>query len=155
MKPFDLRELELRVRNLIRSRQRLRERFASLPNATAEIPRGLSPADQAYVARIRDAIQTRLSDPDFGVTELADAMSRDRSRVFRRIKELFDQSPSEFIRRMRIEAAERILTQSSATVTEVSYAVGFNSVSHFCRAFQDVYGATPAAYRNRATVSTD
>jgi AraC-like DNA-binding protein len=138
---------------LILARQRLRERLASLAETPKPIPSGLSPADQAYVARLRDAIETRLSDPDFGVTELAAAMSQDRSRVFRRIKELFDQSPSEFIRRMRIEAAERILTRSSATVTEVAYAVGFNSVSYFCRTFQDVYGATPAAYRNRASVS--
>jgi signal transduction histidine kinase/ligand-binding sensor domain-containing protein/DNA-binding response OmpR family regulator len=155
VKPFDMRELELRVRNLIRSRQRLRDRFANLPEGPPPLPVALSPADQAYVARIRDAIQKRLSDPAFGVSELADAMSQDRSRVFRRIKELFDQSPSEFIRRMRIEAAERVLTQSSATVSEVAYAVGFNSVSYFCRAFQEVYGATPAAYRNRAPVASD
>ena len=153
VKPFDMRELELRIRNLIASRQRLRERLSSLTETPTSIPSGLSAADRAYAARLRDAIETRLSDPDFGVTELAAVMSQDRSRVFRRIKELFDQSPSEFIRRMRIEAAERILTQSSATVTEVAYAVGFNSVSYFCRAFHDVYGATPAAYRNRAPVS--
>jgi AraC-like DNA-binding protein len=38
-------------------------------------------------------------------------------------------------------------------VTDVAYAVGFNSLSYFCRCFQDAYGVTPAAYRNRASIS--
>jgi len=153
VKPFEMRELDLRVRNLIQARHRLRERYASHPTPAAPTAKNLSPADQAYVARLREAIQQRLADPGFGVTELADALAQDRSRVFRRVKELFDQSPSDLIRQMRVEAAERLLAESSATVSEVAYAVGFNSVSYFCRRFQEVYGATPAAYRNRAAVS--
>ena len=111
----------------------------------------VAPADQAYVARVREAIQRGLADPDFGVGELADAVSQDRSHLFRRVKQLFGESPSDLIRRMRVEEGERLLlADGSATVTDVAYAVGFNSLSYFCRCFQDVYGVTPAAYRSRA-----
>ncbi|MEO8621885.1 MAG: ATP-binding protein, partial [bacterium] len=156
VKPFEMRELDARVRNLIRSQRRLRERFASPPSTEAAVvSTALSPADTAYVARVRAEIQRGLADPDFGVAELADALAQDRSRVFRRVRELFDQSPSDLIRRMRIEAGERLLTEGSATVTEVAYAVGFNSVSYFCRCFQELFGATPAAHRAKITVSND
>jgi AraC-like DNA-binding protein len=146
-----MRELDVRVRNLIQARHRLRARYASRSTPAAPptpATMNLSPADATYVARVREAIQQRFGDPEFGVTALADALAQDRSRVFRRVKELFDQSPSDLIRQMRVEAAERLLVESSATVSEIAYAAGFNSVSYFCRRFQEVYGATPAAYRN-------
>ena len=151
VKPFEMRELDVRVRNLIASRRRLRERFSGrrvVPVPAA--PAGVAPADEAYVARVRDAVQRSLSDPDFGVGELADAVAQDRSHLFRRVKQLFGESPSELIRRMRVEEGERLLAEGSGTVTDVAYAVGFNSLSYFCRCFQEAYGVTPAAYRTLA-----
>ncbi len=151
VKPFEMRELDVRVRNLIAARRRLRDRY-SAPAAEGRValPAGLAPADQAYVARVREAVRRRLADPDFGVGELADAVAQDRSHLFRRVRQLFGESPSELLRRMRVEEGERLLREGSATVTDVAYAVGFNSLSYFCRCFQEAYGVTPAAYRSRA-----
>jgi CheY-like chemotaxis protein len=152
VKPFEMRELDVRVRNLIASRRRLRDRFSRAPVeesvVAATVATDVAPADQAYVAKVREAIQRGLADPDFGVGELANAVSQDRSHLFRRIKQLFGESPSDLIRRLRVEEGERLLlTDASATVTDVAYAVGFNSLSYFCHCFQKAYGMTPAAYR--------
>jgi len=152
VKPFEMRELDVRVRNLILSRRRLRERFTGAPTDERAVSivseANVAPADQAYVAKVRDAIQRGLANPEFGVAELADAVSQDRSHLFRRVKQLFGESPSDLIRHLRVEEGERLLlADPSATVTDVAYAVGFNSLSHFCHCFQNVYGATPAAYR--------
>jgi CheY-like chemotaxis protein len=155
VKPFEMRELDVRVRNLIASRRRLRERFsgrstalaAGVPAEVRPIATGVAPADEAYVSRVRDAIQRGLADPDFGVAELADAVSQDRSNLFRRVKQVFDESPSNLIMRMRLEEGARLLTEGTATVTDVAYAVGFNSLSHFCRRFVEAYGVSPATYR--------
>ena len=152
VKPFDMRELDVRIRNLVEARRRLRERFASRPASAPAAEAGLAPDDRAYVARVRAAIQQGLGDPDFGVEELADAMAQDRSRLFRRIRELLDEPPSLLIRRMRLEEGARLLAAGSGTVSDVAYAVGFNSVSYFCRCFQETHGVTPAAYRSRAVV---
>jgi signal transduction histidine kinase/CheY-like chemotaxis protein len=147
VKPFEMRELDVRVRNLIASRRRLRERFSSVPAEVRSVAAGVAPADQAYVARVRDAIQRGLADPGFGVAELADAVSQDRSNLFRRVKQVFDESPSNLIMRMRLEEGARLLTEGTASVTDVAYAVGFNSLSHFCRRFADANGVSPATYR--------
>jgi AraC-like DNA-binding protein len=53
---------------------------------------------------------------------------------------------------MRLEQGARLLVEDSGTVTDVAYAVGFNSLSYFCRCFQDIHGVTPAAYRSRVVV---
>ena len=161
IKPFAMRELDVRVRNLISARQRLRERFAggridelsggkSVVDAPPPSPT-LAAADVTYATRVQETIRRRLSDPDFGVAELADAVSQDRTHLFRRLREVFGESPSDLIRRMRLEEGARLLRTDAATVTDVAYAVGFNSLSHFCLRFQDVYGITPAAYRERET----
>ena len=170
VKPFEMRELDVRVRNLIASRRRLRDRLstvgtsglgtgdsagkASAADAHAE-GASASSVDPRYMERVRDAIQRGLADPDFGVGELADAVAQDRSHLFRRVKQVFGESPSDLIRRMRVDEGARLLTEGSATVTDVAYAVGFNSLSYFCRCFQQSYGVTPAAYRSRAWVSAE
>jgi len=159
VKPFEMRELDVRVRNVIASRRRLRERFSkgfSMPPVEVRAAAaGVTPADQAYIARVREAIQRGLADPEFGVGELADAMSQDRSHLFRRVKQLFGESPSDLIWRPRIDEGERLLADGSATVSDVAYAVGFNSLSHFCRRFREAHGVTPATYRSRASVPSD
>jgi DNA-binding response OmpR family regulator len=155
VKPFEMRELDVRVRNLIASRRRLRERFRGPPAEVRADAAGVAPADQAYAARVRNAIQRGLADSDFGVGELANAVFQDRSHLFRRVKQLFGESPSDLIRRTRLEEGKRLLTEGSATVTDVAYALGFNSLSYFCRCFQEAYGMTPATYRNQASNPSD
>ena len=152
VKPFEVRELQLRIRNLIESRRRLRRHFrASPPPASARPIPGLSATDQTFAERVRTAIHQSFSNPDFGVAELANAVAQDRSHLFRRVREVFGESPSDLIRRTRLDHAVRLLSEGDGNVADVAYAVGFNSVSHFYRAFQAAYGATPAAYRDRAT----
>ncbi len=107
VKPFEMRELDVRVRNVILSRRRLRDRFSSAPTDERAVPAigdaNVASPDQVYVAKVRDAIQRSLANPGFGVSELADAVSQDRSHLFRRVKQLFGESPSDLIRRMRVE----------------------------------------------------
>ncbi|HEX6575967.1 MAG TPA: ATP-binding protein [Gemmatimonadaceae bacterium] len=149
IKPFDMRELEVRVENLISSRRKLKERFSGKQveiNASSD---ALSSSDRAFVERLKSAVENGLSDPDFGVGELASAVFQDRSHLFRRTRELLGESPSDLLKRVRLERAARLLVEGEGTVAEVAYASGFNSVSHFCRSFRLVNGVTPSAYRAR------
>ena len=149
VKPFDMRELEVRVENLIASRRKLRERFSGRQVDIKTSTDGLSTSDRAFVDRLKAAVETGLSDPEFGVGELAQAVFQDRSHLFRRTKELLGESPSDLLKRVRLERAARLLVEGEGSVAEVAYACGFNSVSHFCRSFRVINGATPSEYRTR------
>jgi signal transduction histidine kinase/ligand-binding sensor domain-containing protein/DNA-binding response OmpR family regulator len=164
VKPFDPRELDVRVRNLLAARRRLRARFVEKDETAGEatVPARPEPADaadrrpvysaedQRYLARIASAIQAGLGDQEFGVGELADAVFQDRSHLFRRVRELTGGSPSEMLRDARMQEAARLLRQGDGTVADVAYTVGYKSVSHFCRAFQDRFLCSPSAYRSQA-----
>lgn len=162
VKPFEMRELEVRIRNTIASRRRLRARFAGDPRGDvaelssfpAQVPgnlgRRLSSEDSAYLERVQAMVRSRLRDPEFGVAELADAMFQDRTHLFRRVRQVSGMSPSELLRTMRLAEAARLLADGQGSVADVTYAVGYNSVSYFTRAFQAQYGVTPASYRGHA-----
>ena len=109
-----------------------------------------SPADRTFIEKVTGIIERRMGDPDFDVGELSRDAGVERSRLFRRTRELLGAAPSDLIRRMRVTAGAQLLEARSGTVADVAYAVGFNSVAYFRRCFQEVYGITPAAYRDRS-----
>lgn len=167
VKPFDMRELDVRVKNLIAARRRLRDRFVVEGLKSAGEPEGngaagtavailstdgtppLSASDMQFRDRVNRVIAEALSNPEFGVAELADAVAQDRSHLFRRVKQVFGTSPSILLRQRRLDAGARLLVEGSGTVADVAYAVGFNSVSYFCQCFQQQFSETPATYRTR------
>ncbi|HMA25629.1 MAG TPA: ATP-binding protein, partial [Gemmatimonadaceae bacterium] len=171
-KPFDMRELSARVDNLIAQRRRLRNRFMASPVAPAPASQAsvaddarttgpskttvspasrLSQSDQAFVAKLEAAIAQHLADADFGVAEFARAVAQDRSYLFRRTRQLFGESPSELIRRARLQRGAALLADTEERVADIAYAVGFNSVSYFSQCFLAAYGVTPTAFREGAT----
>jgi AraC-like DNA-binding protein len=66
-----------------------------------------------------------------------------RSQLHRKLKALTDQSSSEFIRNIRLKRAAELIKKKFGNTAEVSYEVGFNSVSYFIKCFKEVYGKTP------------
>lgn len=153
-KPFSMRALHTRVENLIASRMRLKERYTAASVAAEDIPEArelehLSPAERAYLERARDVVIAHLEDEDFGVEDLAEALSQSRSTVYRRLRDSIEQSPTAFIREVRLQHAAAMLREKRGTVSEIAYAVGFKSVSHFSQSFRDVYSVVPSDYLNR------
>jgi signal transduction histidine kinase/ligand-binding sensor domain-containing protein/DNA-binding response OmpR family regulator len=163
-KPFDMRELSARIDNLIAQRRRLRERFvatATAPAVGAAAPAAsttalaasstpqLSEAERTFVAKVKAAIAQHLADPDFGVTELASAVAQERTYLFRRSRQLFGESPSDLIRRARLERGGTLLRDTNERVADIAYAVGFNSVSYFSQCFLAAYGISPTVFRDR------
>jgi AraC-like DNA-binding protein len=165
-KPFEPEALIARIENLIATRRTLRESFrdegteapaavdeaegedGGVENAEAALP------PTAEAASLRDrveaAIAEHLADPDFGVAELAMATALSASQLRRRMKEIYDRTPVQLLRRRRLEAGARLLQdREDVTIGKVAYAVGFNSQSHFSRSFREAFGTPPRSTRGR------
>jgi AraC-like DNA-binding protein len=70
------------------------------------------------------------------------------------MKEAYDRTPVQLIRRRRLEAGARLLEErEDVTIGEVAYAVGFNSQSYFSRSFRDEFGAPPSEYRSEGVAA--
>lgn len=96
-----------------------------------------------FIDQLTAIVETHLSDEQFGVSELSEAVGMSRSNLLRKVKKATGLSVSQFIRNIRLEHAHQYLIDSDKTVSEVSYAVGFGSTSYFTKCFKDHYGYPP------------
>lgn len=149
-KPFDVRELEVRVENLIASRGRLKARFAAPavpPGADGSGVPGVGPhGTDEVILRALSVIDARLAEDDFDVDELASSVGVGRTSLYRRFADHLGTSPMDVVWSRRLVRAADLLAAGQGTVSEVAYGVGFKSVAHFCNRFKDAYGCTPAMY---------
>ncbi len=147
-KPFNVRELKVRVANLIASRHKLKARFRKEDPALSMTPSQPCDArDNFFLEEVRTVITRRLGDEDFGVEELASEIGQSRSSLYRRFESLLNQSPLELIWEMRLRIASQMLKAREGTVSEIAYSVGFKSISHFSKRFRDQFGTSPSSLR--------
>jgi len=153
-KPFDTDELEVRIENLLASRRTLQRAFQRRNGAEAPLDhegsdaRPNPDAEPELVESVETCIARCFTDPDFGPTELAEAVALSPSHLRRKMKEHYDRTPVQLIRYRRLQAGAKLLRdEPDTTIGEVAYAVGFNSQSYFTRSFRDVFGQTPSEYR--------
>ncbi len=100
-------------------------------------------SDKTFIDKLSEIIEEHLSDDGFGVKELADKIGLSHSQIHRKLKSISNQSCSSFIREVRLKKARQLLEEQQLNVTEVAYAVGFNSASYFIKCYHDYYGYPP------------
>jgi len=111
---------------------------------------GTAPAlfSDARIGRSIAAVLDRPSD-DHSVTSLAREAGMSRSAFAREFKATLGVTPIEFVTRIRLNLARRLLVSTVRPVESVSAEVGFSSRSHFSRVFRDHYGIDPSTFRRR------
>ncbi|MCW8801904.1 MAG: helix-turn-helix transcriptional regulator, partial [Candidatus Bathyarchaeota archaeon] len=92
-----------------------------------------------FLSQVTAIIVEKASDDQFGVSELAEALNMSRSSLLRKIRSATNLSASQFIRQVRLEIAMEMLNDTSRTVSEISYNVGFGSTSYFIKCFREKY----------------
>lgn len=100
----------------------------------------LSSLENDFLKKLTEIVEKNLPNEKFGVSELANEVAMSRSNLLRKIKKLTDLSVSQFIRQIRLQHAMEMLKNESHSVSEISYQVGFSSVSYFIKCFRDFYG---------------
>jgi AraC family L-rhamnose operon regulatory protein RhaS len=66
-------------------------------------------------------------------------------------RKIFNATPAEQLNRIRLNhAREMLLSEASANITDIAFAVGFNTSQYFASCFKKQFGCTPVDYRNRS-----
>jgi DNA-binding response OmpR family regulator len=144
-KPFDTRELLVRIKNLIEQRKKLQEKFRREITVN---PKDITVTsiDEQLLQRAINAVENNISDPDFDTTKMAREVGVSRMLLHTKIKALTGQSTGEFIRTLRLKRAAQLLQQGSGNVTQVAYDVGFQNLSYFAKTFRKQFGKSPSHY---------
>ena len=145
-KPFDIKELQVRIDNLIKIRKKLQEKFSRgkyLPKGNETI---LSSLDEKFMNKVIEIIEKKLSDEEFSIESLALEIGMSRSQVHRKIKALTGKSPSVYMRTLRLISAKEMIEVKNGNISEIAYSVGFSSPAYFTRCFKEEFGYTPSNF---------
>jgi DNA-binding response OmpR family regulator len=144
-KPFDTKELQVRVKNLIDQRRRLREKFnRDILLQPREI--ACSSYDERFLQRVMAIIEQHLEDPDLKLATLIKEIGMSRKQLYRKLHALTNQSANRFIRSLRLKRAAGLLQQQYGNIAEVAFKVGFNNPAYFAECFRKQFGTLPSEY---------
>ncbi len=99
------------------------------------------------LTRVALLVDDRLSQPDFGLKQIAAAFERTPHHLSRRFREETGFSLPEYLRRRRLERARRLLLSTTLPVTEIAARCGFKSAGYFARLFHQRFQINPVEYR--------
>ena len=83
--------------------------------------------------KVINVIQENISDENFNVERMADILCMSRSSLLRKIKILFNLSPIDFIRLIRLKKAAELIQEGKYRIGDICYMVGINSSSYFSK----------------------
>jgi AraC-like DNA-binding protein len=145
IKPFNFHELNVRVRNLIKIRKTLRNKFSKTSIIKSEEVSAVS-LDQQFLNLVIKIINENLSDISFSVEKLADLVAISPSQLNRKLNGLIGQPAGQFIRLTRLEKATLLIKRGDMPLKEIACEVGFSEQSGFAKSFKKHFGVPPAQY---------
>jgi ligand-binding sensor domain-containing protein/signal transduction histidine kinase/DNA-binding response OmpR family regulator len=147
-KPFDIALLSTKVENLLMLRRSLREKYSGEmvlqpKNITINTP------DERFLQRTIENIENNITDPEFDIDRLSQAVGVSRTQMYRKLSVLTDMTVREFIKSIRLKRAAQLLEQNKMNISEVAFAVGFKDLSHFRKCFRQEFGMSASEYTSR------
>lgn len=148
-KPFSATLLYSRITNLLESRRLLAERFnanSMISDKRTTVTESMNKLDNEFIEKINKLIEDRLSSEKIDIGYLADALCMSNSTLYRKMKALTGLSTNEYIRKIKMQYAERLLLEGKYNISEVAFRVGINSAVYFRQCFKEEFGMVPSDY---------
>lgn len=157
-KPFNREELLIRIKKLLELRQTLQLYYlkkAGLDSAKergettiAKVPLVENDIEDAFVKRVREAVEANLSNAEFTIEQLCKLVFMSHSQLHRKLDALTGCSPNKFIRVARLNKAKQMLKDPANSISAIAYECGYNDPAYFSRVFKQEHGETPQEWRS-------
>jgi AraC family transcriptional regulator len=100
----------------------------------------------ARLRRIKELVHAKM-EADLSLDEMAQAVGLSTAHFARMFRKSTGQTPHQFVLRLKLERAKRMLRGPDARVLDVAVACGFKTQQHFAQVFRDIWGVSPTEYR--------
>ncbi|MCB0837970.1 MAG: response regulator, partial [Bacteroidetes bacterium] len=140
-KPFSPQELVIRIHKLIEIRQLLQKRYQT---DIQEVTQDTYQQEDEFIMNIKGYILENLDEPQLNGDHIGREFAMSRVHLHRKLKALTSLSTGEFVKKIRLNEAEKLLQEKKYNISEIAYQTGFSSLSHFSREFKKVYGKAPS-----------
>ncbi|GAK75562.1 DNA-binding response regulator [Nonlabens ulvanivorans] len=150
-KPFDINELQLRVKNLLSYKSSLKKKFGNGDLFTPDEV-SVSSVDDELMKKAIQIVEDNIPNDHFDIPTFCSDLGVSRTMLFIKVKAWTNFTPNEFIQHFRMKRAAQLLELGTLNISEVSYKVGFRNPKYFSKCFQKVYGETPSIYSKKFSV---
>ena len=147
-KPFDIKELRIRISNLLIQRAKLRYKYGLIAEF-GEYGDPSATVDDLFMRKINTIIDENIRNFDFDVGVLQEKLGMSRIHLYRKIKALTGLSPGSIIHYQRMQLAARMIHEKKLNLTEISLSIGISNPSYFSRCFREFYGVSPKDFINQ------
>lgn len=145
VKPFDIRVLELKIKNLLNTRRVLSLRNEGVlgldTGATA-----LLELDKQFLAKLKKLIDENISDSGFGVRQISEEVGMSLSLLYKKVKAITGMTVNDFVKSIKMRQAAKLLSMKIYNVNEVAYMVGYEDRKYFSKEFKKIYGKSPSKF---------
>ena len=143
---WTFRHLEVRIQTLLDQREKLKNKFSSGEIKLDSQKIGINKMEKDFLERLEAVVEENLSNSDFGVEDLGDAMGYSKMQLYRKLKSMRGLSANEFIREYRIKKAAVYLRETDMKIFEILYEVGISNHSYFTKCFKQYFEQSPREY---------
>ncbi|EOR92549.1 two-component system sensor histidine kinase/res ponse regulator hybrid [Arcticibacter svalbardensis MN12-7] len=144
-KPFSLELIKWRVKAMLRQQKNLVQNVQKVVVATQLIDESDS-ADEIFIHKVVNKIDANIGSKFLTVDYLADEIGMSRATFYRKMEQLFGESPSNFIRKTRLKKSAVYIKSEKYTISEVAFKTGFKTPNYFSKCFFKEFGVPPSNY---------
>ena len=142
--PFRMSKLRQRIKELSQRHSRQQAIINRMPE-----PELRNDADEKFINTLIKEVEAHLDESDYDLSTLATTLGISKSTLNRRVKLLTEMTPSDFLFQARMKRAGQLLKESSMSVSEIAYSVGFSDPKYFTRCFKKFFNCTPSNYKQQ------
>ncbi|MDC3337219.1 response regulator [Flavobacteriales bacterium] len=138
-KPFEFRELNLKVRNLLITKQKVLQNALTKPGLVKEHSQ-----DTIILKKLNLIMEEQLENSELTTDQLAISLNMSLSTFTRKLKKLSNKSPNQFMKEFRLIRAKQMVELSYGSLSEIARKTGFSTLSYFSHSYKEFYGKSPS-----------
>ncbi|OHX64530.1 hybrid sensor histidine kinase/response regulator transcription factor [Flammeovirga pacifica] len=153
-KPVSIAELKLKVRNLLKFVDSLKNKFKD-EGLVRPSEMTISSVDEELLEKAIEIMNENIGNQFFNVEQYAEDLGLGRTMLFTKIKKWTGLTPNEFILAMRMKQAAQLIELNKINISQVCYKVGFKDPKYFSKSFKKYHGCTPSVYSKKFRENID
>lgn len=148
IKPFNVSILLLRIKNILKNREVIMKNALAMfdDKNISKKPVLKNELNDEFVKKAINVVMNNIKDVDFLKDDFAKKMEMSLSLLYKKLKALTNQSPSDFIKIVRLNHSIELLRTGRFSITEISKMCGFSSVGYYSYAFKKHFEESPTEY---------
>ena len=144
-KPFNIKILNLTIKNIIESRNKYKNLFLSNKyEVAADLT--TNSKDKEFIEKLLKYVNDNIEESNLNIVDIADEFLMSRSTFFRKVKVITGTTGKEFIDSVRLKKATTLLLESDLNISEIAYAIGHSNPQYFSKWFKSHCKMSPSEY---------